>query len=242
MYEQMTQRQIAIVKFIGEHIRDKGFPPTYDEICDALAIRSKSTASSEIHKLIGLGALTMDKKAYRSLGLTVEMQELLYETNDSYEVGDEDAAMKSDAYKRSDSLTQQTKATVYSAREDVLDIPIYGRVAAGSPIFAEDHVEDTIPLPNAFLRTGNEYFVLTVSGESMIEAGIFDGDQLIVKRQSTARNGEQVVALIDEEATVKTFFQRSGYVELRPENSSMDPIIVNDCTILGVVSGLYRIY
>lgn len=234
MYDDLTQRQIAIVEYIARHLREKGFPPAYDDICNALVIRSKSTVSNEIHKLIKLDYLTMDPKAYRSLGLSDTYLKALAAENNDEEI-------EGSTVGQSEDLSIDY-APHDDEREDVMDIPIYGRVAAGSPIFAEDHIENTIPLPSAFLRTGNDYFILTVSGESMIEAGIFDGDQLIVKRQQTARNGEQVVALIEDEATVKTFFQRSGYVELRPENSSMEPIIVNDCTILGVVSGLYRIY
>lgn len=127
-------------------------------------------------------------------------------------------------------------------RDDVYDIPVFGDVAAGAPIFADDYIEDTIPLPKSFFRAGEKYFVLRISGESMIEAGICDGDYVIVKKQDTARNGDQVVALIEDSATVKTYFRRADHIELRPENSSMEPIRVRSCRILGIVCGLYRIY
>ncbi len=128
-------------------------------------------------------------------------------------------------------------------RDDVYDIPVYGAVAAGSPIYADDYVEDMIPLPsNFFPNDGRDYFVLKIEGESMIEAGIFDGDHVIVRKQNRAVNGQQVVALIEDSATVKTFYDRKDHIELRPENSSMEPIIVKECKILGIVCGLYRIY
>lgn len=140
-----------------------------------------------------------------------------------------------------DLSAAETKEAPY--REDVFDIPVYGAVAAGQPIYADDYTEESIPLPTAFFhQDGGDYFILKIHGESMIEAGIFDGDHVIVRRQQTARNGQQVVALIEDSATVKTFFQRAGYVELRPENAALEPIIVNECRILGVVCGLYRLY
>lgn len=140
-----------------------------------------------------------------------------------------------------DLSVQETQDMPY--REDVFDIPVYGAVAAGQPIYADDYTEESIPLPTAFFhQDGSDYFILKIHGESMIEAGIFDGDHVIVRRQQTARNGQQVVALIEDSATVKTFFQRAGYVELRPENAALEPIIVKECRILGVVCGLYRLY
>lgn len=140
-----------------------------------------------------------------------------------------------------DESEMSTNDTPY--REDVFDIPVYGAVAAGAPIYADDYTEESIPLPTAFFHhDGGDYFILKIQGESMIEAGIFDGDHVIVRRQQTARNGQQVVALIEDSATVKTFFQRAGYVELRPENAALEPIIVKECRILGVVCGLYRLY
>jgi len=117
--------------------------------------------------------------------------------------------------------------------------PLVGRVAAGEPIFAAENVEDTLTLPAELFPDG-DLFMLQVKGESMIEAGILDGDLLVVQRQSTARDGEIVVALMDDEATVKRFYRRDGDVELRPENSSMEPIIVRDVAILGIVRGVIR--
>ncbi|MDR1321317.1 MAG: transcriptional repressor LexA [Gracilibacteraceae bacterium] len=122
----------------------------------------------------------------------------------------------------------------------VRHVPVLGRVAAGSPILAEENIEDTFPVPHDMLG-GYEAFMLRVSGESMIEAGILDGDLILVRQQNTARSGEIVVALLDEDsATVKRYFREKDRVRLQPENSSMSPIYTRDVTIVGVVAGLFR--
>ncbi|KRQ87021.1 LexA repressor [Caloramator mitchellensis] len=124
--------------------------------------------------------------------------------------------------------------------KEIINVPVVGKVAAGQPILAVENIEDTFPLPVDFIRTNNNTFILKVKGDSMIEKGIFEGDLLIVEQQSTANNGDIVVALVDDSATVKTFYKENGYIRLQPENSSMEPIIVNECKILGKVKGLIR--
>ena len=127
---------------------------------------------------------------------------------------------------------------------ETVEIPVIGRIAAGTPILAEENVEDHFPVPARFLH-GKTNFMLTVRGESMIEAGIMDGDYILVEQQNTANNGDMVVAMIDgfeSEATVKTFYKENGHIRLQPENSSMSPIIVNDVTILGKVRGVFRYF
>ncbi len=122
-------------------------------------------------------------------------------------------------------------------------VPVVGKVAAGEPILAVENIEDYIKLPkNLFDYENEDLFILTVQGESMIEVGINDGDKLIVKRQNFASNGEIVVALVDDSATVKTFYKERGYFRLQPENYTMKPIIVNSVEILGKVIGLIRKY
>ena len=123
--------------------------------------------------------------------------------------------------------------------KEMVDVPIVGKVTAGMPILAVENVEDSFPLPIDFTGTG-ETFMLRVRGESMIEAGILNGDYILVKKQNTAENGEIVVALIGDEATVKTFYKEKDHIRLQPENSTMDPIIVPDCQILGKVGGVFR--
>lgn len=127
---------------------------------------------------------------------------------------------------------------------ETVKIPVIGRIAAGTPILAEENVEDHFPVPARFLH-GKTNFMLNVRGESMIEAGIMDGDYILVEQQNTANNGDMVVAMIDgfeSEATVKTFYKENGHIRLQPENSSMSPIIVNDVTILGKVRGVFRYF
>jgi repressor LexA len=116
---------------------------------------------------------------------------------------------------------------------------VVGDVAAGTPILAEENIEAYLPIPIDFVGSGNHY-ILRVKGESMIEAGILDGDYLIVRQQVDAANGEIVVAMLEDEATVKRYYKRDQYIELKPENSTMQPIIANEVAILGKVTGLLR--
>ena len=126
----------------------------------------------------------------------------------------------------------------YSSKE-MVDVPIVGRVTAGQPILAVENVEDSFPLPIDFVGN-SETFMLKVRGDSMIEAGILDGDLVLVKKQNAAENGDIVVALIEDEATVKTFFKEKDHIRLQPQNSFMQPIIVKNCIILGKVAGVFR--
>ena len=128
----------------------------------------------------------------------------------------------------------------YTSKE-MVDVPIVGKVAAGAPLLAVENIEDSFPLPIDFVGN-SETFMLRVRGDSMIDAGILDGDLVLVRKQNTANNGEIVVALVDDSATVKTFYKEQGHVRLQPENDTMDPIIVDDCDILGKVFGVFRLY
>ena len=130
-------------------------------------------------------------------------------------------------------------------RSEIISIPMIGRVAAGVPLLAEENIEGYFPIPAEFMPN-NEAFILTVHGNSMVNIGILDGDMIIVERKSTASNGEIVVALVADEAssepaaTVKRFYKEDGYIRLQPENDTMEPLIVNDCEIIGKVIGVYR--
>lgn len=133
---------------------------------------------------------------------------------------------------------KQEPKDFYNGKE-MVEVPVIGKITAGAPILAVENVTDTFPIPLDFVGN-NEAFMLTVRGESMIEAGILDGDYILVKRQNSAENGQIVVALIGEEATVKTFYKEKDHIRLQPENSTMDPIIVPTCDILGKVAGVFR--
>ena len=124
-------------------------------------------------------------------------------------------------------------------RREVVNVPIIGQVAAGQPLLAVENIENYFPIPTEFMPNA-ETFMLKVKGDSMINAGILNGDKILVQKQSDAQNGDIVVALVDDSATVKTFYKEDGHFRLQPENDTMDPIIVNECSILGKVFGIMR--
>lgn len=126
-------------------------------------------------------------------------------------------------------------------RREMVNVPVIGTVAAGEPLLAEQNIESYFPIPAEYMPN-DQSFILTVKGESMINAGILNGDRVLVRRQSVAENGDIIVALIDDSATVKTFYKENGHYRLQPENDTMEPIIVNDLQILGKVFGVFRFF
>ena len=126
-------------------------------------------------------------------------------------------------------------------RREVVNVPIIGKVAAGQPLLAVENVDSYFPIPMEFMPN-EQCFMLKVVGESMINAGIFDGDTILVEQRQTASNGDMIVALVDDSATVKTYYKEEGHIRLQPENDTMDPIIVPDCQILGKVFGVFRFF
>lgn len=213
------ERQNKILNYMKEEIREKGYPPTVREICVALDIKSTSTVHSDIKALVNKGFIKKDPSKPRAL--------MIVDSNDEAEV-----------------QPQAAPVTSIAPVSEVVEIPVVGNIAAGTPIIADQNITDSFPVPARFLGN-NTNFMLKVRGESMIEAGILDGDYILVEQQSTARNGEIVVAMIDgfeSEATVKTFYKENGHIRLQPENSTMSPIIVNDVQILGKVKGVFRYF
>jgi repressor LexA len=213
--EPLKERERKILTYMKEEIRKKGYPPTVREMCIALGIRSTSTTHKDLENLESKGYIKKDPAKPRAL-------------------------MIIDPDSEKSAVAGETGGQ--AERTDVVDIPVIGRIAAGTPILAEQNVEDTIPVPARFLSKGNS-FMLTVKGESMMEAGILDGDYILVNQQNTANNGDIVVAMVDgfeSEATVKTFYRENGHIRLQPENHSMSPIIVSDVKILGLVKGVFR--
>ena len=212
-----------ILKFIAEQTRTKGYPPSVREIGNAVGLSSTSTVHAQLKKLRDIGFLEKDNDKTRALKLTNKYY-------DTYEKGTDN----------SDMLSQSAFDRFYEkVQSEFLQIPVLGRVAAGQPILAVEEATESFPLPMSFARN-KDLFMLTVSGESMIEAAILDGDYVIVERQQTANNGDIVVALVEDSATVKTFYKENGHFRLQPENSSMEPIIVNEVMILGKVVGVFR--
>ncbi|PWM65309.1 MAG: transcriptional repressor LexA [Eubacteriales Family XIII. Incertae Sedis bacterium] len=241
--DNLKERERRILAYMKEEIRKKGYPPTVREICAALNIKSTSTAHKDIESLVKQGYIIKDPSKPRALMIT--------DPDDAGDIYGEGAGSAYDAGAdtRGTVNTAHRSASADSSyanieRTDIVDIPVVGRIAAGTPILAEQNIEETFPLPARFMGKGTN-FMLTVRGESMIEAGIFDGDYILVQQQSTANNGDIVVAMVDgfeSEATVKTFYKEADHIRLQPENSSMSPIIVKDVKILGKVRGVFRYF
>ena len=214
-----------ILHFIDEQTEKKGYPPSVREICEAVGLRSTSTVHAQLKKLREKGYLAKDDLKTRALRLT----DLYYETYTDKRPPDGEV------------LSEGEFDRFYAANSEseYLQIPVLGRVAAGEPILAVEEATDVFPLPMDF-AANKDLFMLNVRGDSMIEAAILDGDYIIVQRCQTAVNGEIVVALVDDSATVKTFYKENGHFRLQPENSLMEPIIVNEVVILGKVVGVFR--
>lgn len=233
----LKEREQRILNYMREEIRTKGYPPTVREICSALNIKSTSTAHKDIDSLVKKGFIKKDPSKPRALML---VEQDAFPADSSYSSASVDASANTVSPIHGGNNVSYDNAE----RTDVVDIPVIGRIAAGIPITAEQNIDDTFPVPARFLGNGTN-FMLTVKGESMIEAGIMDGDYILVEQQNTARNGDIVVAMVDgfeSEATVKTFYHEGDHIRLQPENSNMSPIIVHDVKILGKVKGVFRYF
>ncbi|MCZ8521483.1 MULTISPECIES: transcriptional repressor LexA [Paenibacillus] len=201
---KISSRQQAILEFIKNEVKDKGYPPSVREIGEAVGLASSSTVHGHLERLEKKGLIRRDPTKPRAI-------EIL------------DGTMGDGAYSVS-----------------VAHVPLIGRVTAGIPITATENIEDYFPLPTHFVGDNN-VFMLSVIGESMIEAGIHNGDYVIVRQQQTASNGEIVVAMTEEdEATVKTFYKERDHIRLQPENPTMEPLRLKNVTILGKVIGVFR--
>ena len=210
--DALNKREKAILKYIEKQVNANGYPPSVREIGKAVDLKSTATVHGYLEALEKKGYIKKESQKGRTLKL-----------------------LKGGALE-GEQVSFNKEA--YSSKE-MVDVPVIGKITAGEPILAVENVTDTFPIPLDFVGTG-ESFMLTVRGESMIEAGILSGDYILVKKQNTANNGEIVVALIGDEATVKTFYKEKDHIRLQPENSTMDPIIVPDCKILGKVAGVFR--
>ena len=211
MAQKVTKRQQAVLDCIEACIREKGYGPTVREVCQTLGLSSPSTVHVHLKALEDKGYIKRDPLKSRSIALTYPIE---------------------------DAPSPVVLAATYS---NLVNVPLVGDVAAGSPILAEENITDTMTLPTDIVGDAPS-FMLSVRGESMIEAGINDGDYVVVKEQPVANNGDIVVAIVDDGATVKRFYKEADHIRLQPENSTMDPIIVSDCSIAGkVVAGFRRL-
>ena len=209
--DSLNKREKAILKYIEKQIKTNGYPPSVREIGKAVGLKSTATVHGYLRALQEKGYIQKEEQKGRTLKL-----------------------LKGGVLENQQTLDKP----LYNGKE-LVDVPVIGKITAGEPILAVENVTDTFPIPIDFVGN-SESFMLTVRGESMIEAGILNGDYILVKKQNTANNGEIVVALIGEEATVKTFYKEKDHIRLQPENSTMDPIIVPTCEILGKVAGVFR--
>ena len=210
---KLGKRQLAIYDFIRTYSAEHGYPPSVREIGAAVGLASPSTVHMHLKVLEEQGLIRRDSKKPRTI----------------------EVVSKQDEAAHADRLASPSQ----DVDEGTIALPLVGRVAAGVPVLAEQNVEETLRLPTAIVGDASS-FVLRVRGESMINAGIFDGDYIVVKEQHDAHNGEIVVALIDDSATVKTFYRERDRIRLQPENDAMEPIYVDNPIILGRVTALIR--
>ncbi len=217
----LTQRQQMVLDFIRQSITDRGYPPTLREIGARMGIRSTNGVNDHLRALERKGYLTredMKSRALRPTGMgTVPPP--------------------------ADVAGQLSLPAAHD--DDLVEVQILGRVAAGLPLYAEEHVVDTVKVDRGLLRGGREVFGLKVQGDSMIDAGILTGDYIFVRKQLTAQRGDIVVALIGDEATVKYYYPEKDYVRFQPANKTMAPILVRasdfrPTMLLGVVVGVFR--
>ena len=214
MAGKLTKKQQAVLDCIEKNIAEKGYGPTVREICSDLGLSSPSTVHVHLKALEEKGYIVRDPLKSRSLILTAAAQE-------------------------SNTHRPENENIVHPSFSNIIDVPLVGNVAAGEPILAEENITETISLPTEIVGDSAS-FMLSVRGESMIEAGINDGDYVVVKQQQVANNGDIVVAIIEDGATVKRFFKEKDYIRLQPENSTMQPIITRNCSIAGKVVAVFR--
>ena len=207
----LSDKQLAILDVIQRSVSARGYPPSMREIGDAVGLKSLSSVTHQLGQLELSGYLRRDAGKTRAMEVLIDLP----------------------------GASTENPADTAPAVGDAALVPLVGRIAAGVPITADQHVEEVFPLPRQLVGKG-DLFMLKVSGESMIDAAICDGDWVVVRSQATADNGDIVAAMLDGEATVKTFRQRDGHTWLLPRNSAFEPILGDDATVLGKVVAILR--
>nr|WP_233121516.1 transcriptional repressor LexA [Tersicoccus sp. Bi-70] len=218
----LTARQQKILETIQRSVTAKGYPPSMREIGDTVGLASLSSVTHQLGQLERLGYLRRDPKRPRAMEVLIPLTLA------------EEPVPAADA---DPSVTAPTPLA--PSATDTAMVPLVGRIAAGGPILADQQVEDVMPLPRRLVGHG-ELFMLQVAGDSMIDAAICDGDWVVVRRQNAAENGDIVAALLDDEATVKTFRQRDGHTWLLPQNTQYEPILGDHATVMGKVVSVVR--
>ena len=207
----LTPQQEKIQAFIEYSLDSRGVPPSMREICDNTGLSSTSSVSHQLSQLERAGYIKRHANTARTLEVLIRLS----------------------------PEAESTVTPLVSVSDDIVSVPLVGRIAAGIPITAEQHVEDVVGLPRQLVGNGN-LFMLKVVGDSMIDAAICDGDWVVVREQATADNGDIVAAMLDEEATVKVFKQRDGHTWLLPQNSAYEPILGDHATVMGKVVTVLR--
>jgi repressor LexA len=210
----LTTRQRAILEMIRATVDERGYPPSVREIGEGVGLTSSSSVAHQLATLERMGYLRRDPNRPRALVVA-----------DSPEI--------------TPSASAVAEVREIHSAGSAVNVPLVGRIAAGGPILAEEMIEDVFPLPRDLVGTG-ELFMLKVVGDSMVDAAICDGDWVVVRQQSTCESGDIVAALLDNEATVKTFKRRDGHVWLMPHNPAYAPILGDDATIMGKVVTVLR--
>ncbi len=218
----LTARQLTILETIQRSIAVKGYPPSMREIGDTVGLASLSSVTHQLSQLERLGYLRRDPKRPRAMEVLLPL------------------TLPADATTGADgSGSDQRTPSEHQVAVDTALVPLVGRIAAGGPILADQVVEDVMPLPRQLVGYG-DLFMLKVSGDSMVDAAICDGDWVVVRKQQSAQNGDIVAALLDDEATVKTFRQRDGHTWLLPQNTRYEPILGDHASIMGKVVSVMR--
>ena len=230
--KKCEDRQKAILKFMKKTVQTKGFPPTVREICTALGIKSTSTVYSDIKALEAAGLVKKDPSKPRAL--------MIVDKDKGRKNAGSDTSIQSS---RKGTNNQRTSSTVPSQQisgQEVVELPVIGRVAAGAPILATENIERSFPIPGDF-APGKEVFMLNVKGDSMIEAGIYSGDYILVRQQNEANNGDIVVAYIEGEGnTLKRYKQNGNTIFLHPENPKYRDIPLQECKIQGIAINVIK--
>ena len=222
----LTPRQKKILETIQRSVNDNGYPPSMREIGDTVGLASLSSVTHQLSQLEKLGYLRRDPKRPRAMEVLMPLTL--------------DGGSPKQAAEPAALLPAGTgSVTAIPTAMDTAMVPLVGRIAAGGPILADQVVEDVLALPRQLVGQG-ELFMLKVAGDSMVDAAICDGDWVVVRRQADAANGDIVAALLDDEATVKTFRQRDGHTWLLPQNTQYEPILGDHATIMGKVVSVLR--